>query len=128
MDVSCRAASSPGNPFIWDARKRANSVGFRRPEHDANGEFLHFERPGEVQGWSHAAGRWPGLDGLAPAGPLERLLWLASPELAAARPWMPTVAQQDERWRTEHADIGEQQRAVAALAQHVAGRAPMFIR
>ncbi len=60
--------------------------------------------------------------------PLARLLWIASPEVAAARPWMPTCAQQDERWRTEHADITEQQRAAAAFAEHVAGRAPMFSR
>ncbi len=53
--------------LIWDARKRANSVGFRSPEHDGDGMFLHFERPGEVPGWSHAAGRWPGLDQLAPS-------------------------------------------------------------
>jgi len=113
--------------LIWDARKWACSVGFRRPEHDAAGIFLHFERPGELAGWSHADGRWPGLDAFAPAEPLARLLWFASPELAAAKPWLPTCAQQDERWRTEHADIAEQQRASAALAHHVAGRAPMFL-
>jgi len=87
--------------LIWEARRWANAVGFRRPEHDGGGTFLHFERPGEVPGWSHAAGRWPGLDALAPAEPLARLLWLLSPELAAARPWLPTVAEQDERWLTE---------------------------
>jgi len=113
--------------LIWDARKSACAVGFRRPEHDANGEFLHFERPGEVPGWSHADGRWPGVDGLAPAEPLARLLWIASPELAAAKPWLPTCAQQDKRWLDEHGDILEQQRAAAALAHHVAGRAPMFL-
>jgi len=112
---------------IWDARKWANAVGFRRPEHDGGGQFLHFEHPAKLPGWS-GTGRWPGLDGVAPAEPLARLLWLSSPELAAARPWLPTCAQQDERWRTEHADITEQQRAAAAFAQHVGARAPMFIR
>ncbi len=111
---------------IQDAYR--SSVGFRRPEHDDAGKFLHFERPGEVPGWSHADGRWPGLDGLAPAEPLARLLWLSSPELTAAKPWLPTCAQQDERWMTEHGDILEQQRAAAALAHYVAARAPMFIR
>jgi hypothetical protein len=112
--------------LIWEARRWANAVGFRRPEHDGGGTFLHFERPGEVPGWSHAAGRWPGLDALAPAEPLARLLWLLSPELAAARPWLPTVAEQDERWLTENAGILEQQRAGVALAQHVGARGPMF--
>ncbi|CAN5787013.1 hypothetical protein BH18ACT2_BH18ACT2_08050 [soil metagenome] len=114
--------------LIWEARKWANAVGFRRPEHDGGGMFLHFERPGEIPGWSHAAGRWPGLDKLAPVEPLARLLWLVAPEVAAAKPWLPTCAQQDERWLVEHADILEQQRAGVALAEHVGARGPMFIR
>jgi len=97
---------------------------------NAGGEFLHFERPGEVPGWSHADGRWPGLDGLAPAEPLARLLWIVSPELAAARPWLPTCAQQDERWVAENADFAEQQRAAGSLADYTRAvfGAPMIIR
>jgi len=54
------------------------------------------------------------------------MLWFVSDEVAAAKPWMPTCAAQDARWLDEHADIVEQQRAAAALAHHVAARAPMF--
>jgi len=116
--------------LIWDARKRACSVGFRRPEHDHGGIFLHFERPGELSGWSHAAGRWPGLDAFAPAEPLARLLWISSPELAAAKPWLPTCQQQDARWVAENADFAEQQRAAGALADYTRAHlgAPMIIR
>ena len=116
--------------LIWDARRWANSVGFRRPEHDGGGTFLHFERPGELSGWSQTAGRWPGLDKLAPAEPLARLLWFVSDELAAARPWLPTWAQQDERWVAENADFAEQQQAAGSLADYTRAAlgAPMIIR
>ncbi len=53
--------------------------------------------------------------------------WLSSPELAAAKPWLPTCAQQDRRWLDEHADILGQQRAGVALAEHVAARGPFVI-
>ncbi len=113
--------------IIWSAYDRVNRLGGRQPEHDVNGEFRDFEHPAQLPGWS-GAGRWPGLDGLAPQAPVERMLWFVSDEVAAAKPWMPTFEQRDEAWLRVHGEALEQQRAAAALAHHVAARAPMFIR
>ncbi len=112
--------------IIWSAYDRINRLAGREPEHDVNGEFIHFETPANLPGWS-GSGLWPGLDRLAPEPPADRMLWFVSPEVAAAKPWMPTFEQRDAAWLRVHGEALEQQRAAAALAHHVAGRAPMFL-
>lgn len=113
--------------IIWSAYDRINRLAGRQPENDVNGEFLHFEMPAKLPGWA-GAGLWPGLDRIAPQAPVERMLWFVSDEVAAAKPWMPTFEQRDEAWLRVHGEALEQQRAAVALADHVAARAPMFIR
>ncbi len=112
--------------IIWSAYDRINRLAGREPEHDVNGEFLHFEMPAKLPGWS-GTGLWRGLDRLAPEAPAGRMLWFVSPQVAAARPWMATFEQRDEAWLRVHGEAREQQRAAAALAQHVAGRAPVIM-
>ena len=84
--------------MLFEARRQVNTVGHRVPEHDVQGMFVEFQSPHVlVPGFTPGStGRWPGVP--APADDRERLLWVVSDAVAAARPWLPTVAEQDAAW------------------------------
>ncbi|MDP9395574.1 MAG: hypothetical protein M3Q27_15555 [Actinomycetota bacterium] len=79
--------------LINDARNRANLIGLRTVEYDHDGVFATFENPmALVPGWTPTVGM-PRIP--FPEGATARLLWIASEEVAPARPWLPTFAEQD---------------------------------
>ncbi len=78
---------------IADAHARANRVGMRIVEHDHEGLFAAFENPmAFFPGWKPPM-RGPLIP--FPEDATARLLWTVSDEVAPARPWLPTVAEQD---------------------------------
>lgn len=56
--------------------------------------------------------------------PIAALIWLVT-EAASARPWLPTVAEQDRAAAARYGERIERMKAGQALAQHVGARAPM---
>lgn len=85
---------------IFGARSWVNFIGSRQPQHDPEGMFVEFEHPELLTPWWNSQGvvRWPGLREVAPEDPAVRLAWVVSDAVAPARPWLPTVAEQDEQW------------------------------
>lgn len=81
---------------IWDARSAINRVAGREPQHDTGGHFLQFQNPVHfVKSWTPTT---PLPRAFGPEDPTDRLLWLASDEVAPALRWLPTVEQQDAAW------------------------------
>lgn len=81
--------------LIFTARRWANTIGNRTPQHDTEGLFAEFENPTALTpGWRQ--GMRPVIP--APEDPTERLLWAVSDPTAPAKPWLPTVAEQDAAW------------------------------
>ena len=81
---------------IYTARRRVNQIGSQTPEHDVTGTFAEFRDPLALHpNWKPGA-RVPRVP--QPDDPTARLLWVVSPEAAPARPWLPTVAERDQRW------------------------------
>jgi len=107
---------------IFGARRSANIVGHRAPEYDVDGVFAEFEWPfATVPGFVPLeSGRWTGVP--APEDDRERLLWVVSEALAPAKPWLPTVAEQDKAWLAVFGERLEQQRRYAANAQAIGAR------
>jgi hypothetical protein len=96
---------------ILGARRHANAIGFRTPSLDASHFFADFRRPLALfPDWKTPAAL-PRIK--SPADPVERLIWIVSPQIAVAEPWLPTVADQDEAW---DAQFGEAQRMRANAA------------
>jgi hypothetical protein len=100
---------------IYTARRWVNTLGNRIPEHDAQGLFALFADPLSLFPGRYQQSRLP-----LPEDPAERLLWMVSPKATAARPWLPTVAEQDAAWLKE---FGEEARARAG--RNVAARAAL---
>jgi hypothetical protein len=82
--------------LIWQARTKANQVGQRKAEHDEAGLFALFERPMTFHPHWRAPAQIPRLP--MPEDDTARLLWFASDEATTARPWLPTLAEQDAAW------------------------------
>lgn len=100
--------------LIRQARDRANAVGALRPQYDGQDMFASFADPMAFHpGWKHPA-PVPPLP--APQDPTARLLWTASEQAAAARPWLPTVAEQDTAWWERFGQAVENRRMAGALA------------
>lgn len=81
---------------ILEARRLVNAIGYREPAHDTQDMFAAFAKPLAFHpNWKLPAPipRVP-----VPEDAVERLLWMAGPEAAIGKPWLPTVAEQDEAW------------------------------
>lgn len=93
---------------IRTARKKANSAGYREPQHDTQHAFATFAHPEALHpGWSaESTAAMPAIP--FPKDPAERLLWIVTPEVAAAEPWLPTVAEQDAAWLAMYGEKARQ--------------------
>lgn len=81
--------------LILTARRWANTIGLRQPQHDGEYLFASFRDPlALVPGWKPGA-RIPQLP--VPEDPSARLLWIVG-DGAVAKPWLPTMAEQDAAW------------------------------
>jgi len=100
---------------IWKARRLINTLGYHVAQYDVMGLYAEFERPLALSPQWKPPMRTPPIP--APADPGERLLWVAGPEGAIGRPWLPTVAQQDAAWL---AQFGPEARAKEARAKALA--------
>jgi hypothetical protein len=107
--------------LIRQARDHANTIGTRKPQHDATGMFVSFEKPLAFHpSWKHPA-PIPPLP--APSGATERLLWQVSDQVAIARPWFPTVREQDAAWLAQFGEAIAAQGEGRAVARAVAATA-----
>lgn len=104
---------------ILTARRGANSTGQRTAQHDVSGLFALFRRPLAFFPHWRLPAQIPSLP--IPDDPTEALLWLVSDEAAAAKPWLPTVAEQDAAWWDQ---FGEAQQMRANAAGFARGFAP----
>jgi hypothetical protein len=106
--------------IILDARRHANVVGQRKAEHDTAGLFAMFADPMSFHpGWKPPA-RIPQFP--MPEDETARLLWLVSDAATAARPWLPTVAEQDAAWWARFGEQVEAQARARRDGQAIAGR------
>lgn len=81
---------------ILTARKYANFIGHREPQHDANNLFADYRQPLALSPQWKPPAQIPRIP--APHDPTERLLWTVSEAAAPAQPWLPTMAEQDAAW------------------------------
>ena len=101
---------------IYQARHLVNAIGHRQPEHDGKHLFGMFRRPMAFHPtWSPPA-QIPRLP--IPEDPTKALLWMVSDATAAAEPWLPTIAEQDQAWWEQ---FGEAQQIRAHAAQFARG-------
>lgn len=109
--------------LIRQARDRASAVGGRVLQRDQAGLFASFSNPLAFHPtWRHPA---PIPQMPAPKDPTQRLLWLVSDQAADAKPWLPTVEEQDEAWWAQFGEGLERQRNGRRLGQSVGASAPM---
>lgn len=105
--------------LIFTARRWANTIGYRIPQHDDAGLFAEFADPiALMPGWK--LGMRPSID--APEDPTERLLWVVSDQVAPAKPRLATVAEQDESWQAVFGEAQRQRQAAALSARAYAGQ------
>ena len=81
---------------VLNARHKANTLGHRTPEHDAARLFATFQDPMTFHPRWKPPAQIPRIP--SPEDDKLRLLWLVGPEATAAKPWLPTVAEQDTAW------------------------------
>ncbi len=81
---------------IYRARRWANTIGNREPQHDVMGMFVEFERPLAFHPHWKLPAQIPGVP--APEDETERLIWVVSEAAAIGQPWLPTVEEQDAAW------------------------------
>ncbi len=107
-------AALPGLVTRWQlihtARRLANTIGHRAPQHDVNGLFAEFQDPLALSPTWRLPMPIPQIP--APQDPTERLLWTVSDAAAPAHPWLPTVAEQDEAWWEQFGEAAEMRRQV----------------
>lgn len=105
---------------ILEARKSANAIGYRKPQHDTTDIFATFANPFHfAPGWKSPA---PVPRVPFPEDATERLLWMASAEVAGAKPWLPTVAEQDEAWQRVFGEAARRRAEGALAARAYAGQ------
>jgi hypothetical protein len=80
---------------IFEGRAIINRIGARVPQHDEANLYGEFESPLSFFPWWIPTSRVPEFP--APTDPAARLLWVVG-EGAIAKPWLPTVAEQDAAW------------------------------
>jgi hypothetical protein len=104
---------------IIDARRLVNQIGRHVPQHDQSHLFGTFRNPMFFQpGWQPPMQIQP-LP--FPTQPVDVLLWIISDEVAAAEPWLPTVAQQDQAWLAQFGDAMNKRHAAHDHANALAG-------
>ncbi len=105
--------------LIFTARRWANSIGYRVPQHDDAGLFAEFANPTAIMpGWK--LGMRPAIN--APEDPTERLLWVVSDQVAPAKPRLATVREQDESWQAVFGEAKRQREVAALSARAYAGQ------
>lgn len=104
--------------LIVQARDRANVVGERRAQHDNGGLYATLAEPLALVQW-RAPAPIPTLP--IPEGATERLLWLASDVAAKARPWLPTLAEQDATWWAQFGEAIQRRLAASAASGSLGG-------
>jgi hypothetical protein len=110
---------------ITAARRLANSLDQRTPEHDTQGQFATFRDPAALfPGWDYtSSARMPRIP--FPEDPSARLLWMVSEPAQQAQPWLPTVTEQDTAWLKHYGEVIERRRNARGMAEQVGARAPM---
>jgi len=106
--------------LIFAARRSANRIGNRQPEHDATELFVEFAAPFALA----ADFNRNGLKSVAPQDPVAYLLWVSSDAAAAGRPWMPTIKEMDEAWWDQFGEGVEMRRRAASDARAIAAMFP----
>lgn len=101
------------------ARGLINTAGLRQSQHDTQQQFATFADPHALTGYTPGSGPPPRIDYPQDKGRL--LLWLVG-EAAKARPWLPTVAEQDEAWWNVYGETVQKLRGSAAFAESVGAR------
>jgi hypothetical protein len=89
---------------IYTARRWANTISHREPQHDVMGMFGEFERPLAFHPHWKMPAQIPGVP--APEDKTERLIWVVS-DAAVGQPWLPTVEEQDAAWRAQFGEDRE---------------------
>jgi hypothetical protein len=90
---------------ILHARRLANAIGHRTPQHDSNHLYASSAKPFSFHpDWKLPA---PIPRPPWPEDPTESLLWIVSPAAAAAQPWLPTIAEQDAAWWAQFGEVIE---------------------
>ncbi len=107
--------------LIVQARTKANVIGGRRAEHDQANLFATFERPMVFFPTWKPQQRVPQLP--VPEEETARLLWLTSEQATGARPWLPTIAEQDRAWWAQFGEQVMQGRANQHNARAMAAQA-----
>ena len=105
---------------ILNARHLANTLGDRELAHDTQGLYADFANPLAFSpGWKPPARvapiPWPEDTTAA-------LLWIVSDEVAAAKPWLPTVAEQDAAFWEQFGKDQEMRATMAVAARAYAGQ------
>ena len=88
--------------MIYTARPLVNALGYRKPQHDVNGLFAELADPMALSPTWRPPMAVPQIP--APTDPTERLLWIVTDAAAPAKPWLPTVEEQDEAWWAQFGD------------------------
>jgi len=109
--------------MIYTARRFANTLGHRKPQHDANGLFAELRDPLALSPEWRPPMPIPQIP--APQDPTERLLWVVSDAAAPAKPWLPAVEEQDAAWWRQFGEGVENRAQRHRDAQAIGGRAPM---
>jgi len=111
--------------LIRQARAQVNVAGLRTVQHDTSGEFAAFADPRALTGHpANAVTRAPRVE--TPSDPVDLMLWLAGPA-APARPWLPTVDEQDAAWLRTYSEGIDRRRTAAALAESVGARGSFLV-
>lgn len=93
------------NKTLREARRLVNTIGHRKPKHDAQDLFSLFSQPMALRPDWKAPARVPHID--MPTDPIEFLVWLVSDKAAPGKPWLPTVAEQDAAWWKQFGEAQE---------------------
>jgi hypothetical protein len=102
------AAQHTALRHAWDAARR---MGGLEPQHDGRGDFVAFSNPFVLNGHKPDSTARPAVIE-APTDPVMHMLWLVGPA-KPAQPWLPTVAEQDQRWLQVYGPSFEQRRRTA---------------
>jgi hypothetical protein len=107
--------------LLIEARSRVNTAGLRQPQRDTTGMYAAFELPRALFPGLSDQARMPQLP--FPADPVDMMLWLVG-DAARAKPWLPTVDEQDAAWWAQHGEGVEKRRTGQAMAEAAVGGGP----
>jgi len=106
---------------LRQARNLTNIAGLRAVQHDARGEFADLSDPHVLSGYQagNTTGQPPRID--YPTDQAELMLWLVGAG-KPAKPWLPTVDEQDERWQAAYGEAQRRRQVAALSARAYAGQ------